>query len=93
MFTEEEQPIRKYQGDLVDRKCKVKLGVSQHTVPSVPVSGDREGNQEQERRGQGKNQRANERAKGQEQDVKVRDRATERRTDSDSFRFKAGGKR
>ena len=62
-------------------------------MPSVPVSGDREGNQEQERRGQGKNQRANEGAKGQEQDVKVRDRATERRTESDSFRFKAGGKR
>ena len=44
----------KYEGDLVDRKCRVKLGVSQHTVPSIPVSGDREGNQEQERRGQGK---------------------------------------
>ena len=93
MFTEKEKPIRKYQGDRVNRKGRVRRGVSQHTVPSVPVSGDRERNQEQERSGQKKNQRANEGAKGKEQEVKVRDRATERRTESDSFRFKAGGKR
>ena len=68
MFTEEEQPIRKYQGDLINRKGKVNLGVSEHTVPSVRVSGDREGNQEQERRVKGKNQRADEGAKGQEQE-------------------------
>ena len=61
-------------------------------MPSVPVSGDRKGNQEQERRGQGKDQRANEGAKGQKQEGKRR-RAAERRTESDSFKFKAGVKR
>ena len=54
MFTGEEQPIRKYQGDLVDRKGKVKLGVSQHTVPSVPVSGDVRANRNKSGEGRGK---------------------------------------
>ena len=35
VFTKEEQPIRKYQGDLINRKCKVKLGVSQHNEHSI----------------------------------------------------------
>ena len=64
MFTGEELQIKKYRGDLIDRRGRVKLGVSQHTVPSVPVSGDRGGNQKQEQRGQGKSQRTDERAIG-----------------------------
>ena len=106
MFTEEEHPIRKYRGDLVDRRSRVKLGVSQHTVPSVPVSGDRRGQTgtRAERAGEKPASKGGSKGTGtggnspgqgnREKDYEHRrTREATQNTESDSFRFKAGGKR